>query len=75
MATTKTQRYFPPLSQLGDEDFLGPDHLAAVLGVSRETIRKWRRDGFGPRFMRVGPRLVRVRAGDVRAWLDRGAIL
>lgn len=43
---------------------LTEEEVAARLGVSRFTVRAWRRKGFGPRFMKMG-RAVRYRPEDV----------
>lgn len=36
-------------------------------GLSPETVKRWRRTGDGPKFIRVG-RHVRYRLADVEAW-------
>jgi len=43
--------------------------LAAFLGVPIATLRKWRREGVGPRAFKVG-RHLRYRCSDVEAWLE-----
>ncbi len=45
-------------------------HVAKYLGCSEVAVRTWRRTGIGPRFIRVTPRQVRYRPGDVQAFLD-----
>lgn len=52
------------------EEFLNDGELADVLGVSTRTILRWRRDGSGPPYCRIGPRCVRYRYTDVLAWAD-----
>ena len=49
-------------------DFLTDQQLADLLGVTSRTTLRWRRDGGGPPFVRVGLRYVRYRRGDVDAW-------
>ena len=44
--------------------------LADALSVSKATIARWRKYGDLPYF-RVGARVVRYRADDVAAWLER----
>lgn len=39
--------------------------MAAALGVSRRTLYAWRRDGIGPRWVRIGPTLIRYDATDM----------
>jgi excisionase family DNA binding protein len=41
--------------------------VAERLGVSRFTVRAWRRKGLGPRFMKMG-RVVRYRLEDVQEY-------
>jgi predicted DNA-binding transcriptional regulator AlpA len=43
--------------------------VAGVLKVTVAAVRKWRRQGIGPRHVRIG-RLVRYRASAVKEWLD-----
>jgi predicted DNA-binding transcriptional regulator AlpA len=54
----------------GDEDdLLSTPELADWLGVSREWVEIGRSKGYGPRFVRIGPRRVRYRRADVIEWL------
>jgi predicted DNA-binding transcriptional regulator AlpA len=46
--------------------------LAAYLGVSVATPRKWRLNGTGPRWFKLGGgSLVRYSLNDVQAWLEK----
>ena len=48
--------------------------VAGLLGVSVETLRRWRRASTGPAARRLGPRVVRYDRAAVLAWLStRGA--
>lgn len=48
---------------------LSEQEVAAWLGVSVRTLRRWRLEhGYGPPIVRVG-RFVRYRRGDVEAWI------
>jgi hypothetical protein len=47
--------------------------LARRASVSIAVLRKWRREGKGPRFLKLG-RLVRYLFGDVHAWMEEHAI-
>ena len=49
-------------------DFLSDQQLADMLGVTTRTTLRWRRDGGGPPYVRLGPRYIRYRAMDVDAW-------
>ena len=42
---------------------------ARRLGISVSGLRKWRREGQGPRFIRLGSRLIRYSVPDLDAWL------
>lgn len=50
------------------ETLLTTPEVAECLGIAQITARKWRLEGFGPRFVKVGSG-VRYRASDVEAWL------
>lgn len=50
--------------------FLTQDQTAAVLFVSRRTLIRWRLEGRGPRFHRIGQR-VAYRQGDIDAWANQ----
>lgn len=52
---------------------LTESEAARQLGISISGLRKWRRNGSGPKFVRLG-RLVRYRANDVKAFLDRHTV-
>jgi excisionase family DNA binding protein len=53
------------------EDLLTTQQLAERLQVSVPTVKRWRREGGGPPFVRAG-RSVRYRAGEVDRWLEQG---
>ena len=42
---------------------------AQHLRVSRQTLAKWRLQGFGPKFIRCGRKIL-YRAEDIALWLD-----
>ena len=46
---------------------------AALLGVSAALLRKWRRVGGGPPYLRIG-RLVRYRLPDLRKFIESCAV-
>jgi len=51
-------------------EILSDIQLASRLrGVSVETLRKWRKAGIGPAYLKAGIRAVRYRAVDVEAWM------
>src|SRR3954452_6639839 len=51
-----------------DEALVPAHRLPAHIGVANQTLARWRYEGQGPKFVKVGRR-VAYRAGDVRAWL------
>jgi excisionase family DNA binding protein len=47
--------------------------VADMLAVSVATLRRWRREGGGPDFVRIG-RAVRYQAADVNRWIAQHRI-
>ena len=54
--------------ELSADVLLTADEVAAVLGLSRHTIKSWRRLRQGPPATKLG-RAVRYGVGDLRSWL------
>lgn len=52
---------------------MNESELARQANISTAVLRKWRREGTGPRFIKLG-RLVRYRVRDVEAWLEEHAV-
>jgi predicted DNA-binding transcriptional regulator AlpA len=50
------------------DEFLSDRQLAEMLGVTTRTTLRWRRDGGGPRYVRVGERRILYARADVLAW-------
>ena len=44
---------------------------ASYLSLKVYTLRKWRREGSGPEYIRCGARLIRYMQADIDSWLDR----
>ncbi len=44
-------------------------HAASVIGVSGQSMSRWRKAGVGPPYLRLG-RKVLYRPADVTAWID-----
>ena len=44
--------------------------VAALLGVNRQTVERWRMNGEGPPYIVVGPRIVRYDLAEVTGWLE-----
>lgn len=51
--------------------YLTSDRAARHLSITRRTLSEWRRTGGGPRYIRLGSRLgrVRYRRDDLDAWM------
>lgn len=55
-------------------DLLTESEAAAMLRVRAVTLKRWRRERKGPRFVRLGPTRVRYRRTDIDSWLDGRSI-
>ena len=45
----------------------------AHLGVAEQTLARWRSEGHGPPYIKLGKK-VYYRAGDLRAWVDASRV-
>jgi predicted DNA-binding transcriptional regulator AlpA len=64
------------LAKEGDganDELLTTAQVAQWLSVSFQWLEIGRLRGYGPRFRRLGPRLIRYSRGDIRRWLDERA--
>lgn len=61
-----------PPSAASPADLLDENEAAASLSVAVQTMRNWRWKGEGPRYVKVGARLVRYRRGDLAAFVEAG---
>jgi hypothetical protein len=52
-----------------DEELLATPPVAMWLRVSKQWLEIGRSNGYGPKFIRLAPQVVRYRRGDVKAWL------
>lgn len=62
-----------PPSAANPADLLDETEAAASLHVAVQTLRNWRWKGEGPRYVKVGARLVRYRRGDLAAFVEAGS--
>lgn len=53
----------------GDKSYTAKQ-LASVLDVSLDTLERWRNGGMGPKFYKLGTKLVRYMEGDIIEWLE-----
>lgn len=58
------------LPSLPSEPAMTTVEAARLLGYSPAALRKWRREGRGPRYLRTG-RSIRYLPADLRAWQAR----
>ena len=61
-----------PPSAANPADLLDENEAAASLSVAVQTLRNWRWKGEGPRYVKIGARLVRYRRGDLAAFVEAG---
>lgn len=52
-------------------EILTEEDTADWLRVKRDTLRKWRREGCGPNYIRCGERLIRYFITDIVEWLSQ----
>jgi predicted DNA-binding transcriptional regulator AlpA len=53
------------------DDLLSTPEVAGWFGVSKEFLENARHRGYGPPFIRIGPKRIRYRRGDCLQWLDQ----
>lgn len=61
----------PALPTLQPGDLLDEREAAALLHAEVGTLRNWRAANKGPRYYKVGKRLVRYHRSDLAAFIDR----
>ena len=44
---------------------------AREIGVSVATLKRWRKQGSGPPYLRLGPRIIRYRLVDIELWQQK----
>lgn len=47
-----------------------PPEVSRILGVPERTLERWRRDGGGPNFCRLGGRRVAYPEQDLHRWIS-----
>ena len=53
-----------------DQMLLTSQEVADQLGITEGTLRNWRYEGEGPKYVKLRKRLVRYRLADVQAYVD-----
>lgn len=70
MCPADAETYTDPVANVGQpHDLLTEDVVAARLSISIKTLRNWRWQGRGPRFLRLG-RAVRYAPAEIELWLQ-----
>jgi predicted DNA-binding transcriptional regulator AlpA len=61
----------PPRRSLGTlpSEVVRPAEAAMALSVSLSLLKKWRAEGAGPRFVRLGGRAIGYRRADLSDWI------
>ncbi len=72
MDTPKVSQALLPLPE-DDDVLIRRADLPQYIPVASQTLARWACEGEGPRFIKIGRRLVAYRSGDLRAWL-RGQV-
>lgn len=49
---------------------LSEDETSEQIGAPPRTLQRWRANGDGPPYVRLGPRRIGYRAEDVATWLE-----
>lgn len=67
--------YIPNVSQsitsrLPFDNLLNEHQVALFVGASVACLRRWRRFGQGPRYLKLTSGAIRYRPDDLQAWLD-----
>ena len=58
------------LEALPDDDVLiRRGDVPRYVPVTKQTLARWAHEGCGPRFVKLGTKLVAYRAGDLRQWI------
>jgi len=66
--TALTSTSLLPLPE-NDDTLIRRSDLPKYLPIAAQTAARWSCESQGPRFIKVGKRLVAYRAGDIREWL------
>lgn len=56
------------------EDLIGPGEVAKLLGVTERTLRRLERAGRVPAALRINPKIVRWRRGEIAAVLSSASV-
>ena len=68
MDSSKSGKTYLPLPP-DDDVLIRRADLPRYLPIAAQTAARWAVEGEGPKFVKVGKRIVAYRAGDLREWL------
>lgn len=51
-------------------EIVNDKHAANVLGVTTATLRRWRKNGIGPKWLKMGGHMIRYTTEDLRDYLE-----
>lgn len=57
---------------ISSECLLTEVQVAERLSVTKRTVAHWRYSGAGPKFVKLGAKMVRYRAEDIESWIESG---
>lgn len=52
------------------QPYIDHHETARILGISLRTLYRWRKDGSGPPFMKIGHKIIRYERADVLRFMD-----
>lgn len=65
---SKSLQLAPAVADAFDE-LLTEQQISKLTKIPASTLRSWRKRGRGPRYLRLGDRVVRFRRRDINEWL------
>jgi predicted DNA-binding transcriptional regulator AlpA len=66
----RAARLLEDAAKLDPDVLISTEQLSNLWGIAACTLEGWRRDGCGPKFVRLGS-LTRYRKADLESWLAR----
>ncbi len=69
MTTPNIAKTYLPLPD-NDDTLIRRADLCQYIPVAPQTWARWATEGVGPRYLKLGKRLVAYRSGDLKSWLQ-----
>ncbi|MET4130034.1 helix-turn-helix domain-containing protein [Roseovarius sp. MBR-6] len=57
------------IARTNPPEVMTPGEAAEFVGVTTETLYRWRKDGWGPKYSQINSRIVRYQKADLIAFL------